>query len=295
MFSRLKSHAALAVALTCLLVSAAWGDSLQLSNGSLIKGKYLGGTDTEIKFQVGSTVQQYPVWEVVSISFESASRPAVSNLTPQLAPKPAPAATAPVVVNQAPQLAPRPVQAATIPSTTTLPAANYVTVPSGTRIAVRTIDAIDSDRNKIGDKFQASLEVPIVVDGATVVPKGADVYGRLIEAKQAGSIQGRSELRLELTGLVVNGQAVPLVTGDYSVSGGSRGAQTAKRVGAGTAVGAVIGAIAGGGKGAAIGAGVGAGAGTAVQVMTKGEQVHVPSETLLDFALEQDTRVPVRN
>ena len=58
-------------------------------------------------------------------------------------------------------------------------------------------------------------------------------------------------------------------------------------------VGAVIGAIAGGGKGAAIGAGVGAGAGTAVQVATKGDQVHVPSETLLEFALDQPVTIPI--
>jgi hypothetical protein len=61
----------------------------------------------------------------------------------------------------------------------------------------------------------------------------------------------------------------------------------------GTRSGGLIGAIAGGGRGAAIGAGAGAGAGTAVQVMTKGEQVHVPSETLLEFVLQQEVRIPV--
>ncbi len=77
------------------------------------------------------------------------------------------------------------------------------------------------------------------------------------------------------------------MSGDYDVSGSSRGSNTAKKVGVGAVAGTVIGAIAGGGKGAAIGAGVGAGAGAAVQVMTKGEQVHVPSETLLDFRISQ--------
>jgi hypothetical protein len=158
---------------------------------------------------------------------------------------------------------------------------------------IRTVDAIDSDRNQVGDKFQATLEQPLIVDDVVLVRKGADVYGRLTQATEAGRIQGRSQLKLELTGIVVNGQTIPLVTGDYSVSGSSRGTTTAKRVGGGAAVGAVIGAIAGGGKGAAIGAGVGGGAGTAVQVVTKGEQVHVPSETLLEFSLQQDVRIPV--
>ena len=126
-----------------------------------------------------------------------------------------------------------------------------------------------------------------------VAPKGADVYGRLEEAKEAGHIQGKSQLKLTLTGIVINGQTVALSTGDYEVAGKSRGTNTAKKVGGGAAVGAVIGAIAGGGKGAAIGAGVGAGAGTAVQVMTKGDQVHVPSETLLEFALDQPITLPI--
>ncbi len=168
-------------------------------------------------------------------------------------------------------------------------------VSSGTRLLVRTIDAVDSDRNQIGDKFKATLEEPLIVGDVTVVPKGADVYGRLTQATQAGHIQGKSELRLELTGIVVNGQTIGISTGDYAVSGGSRGATTAKRVGGGAALGALIGAIAGGGKGAAVGASVGAGAGTAVQVMTKGEQVHVPSETLLEFTLQQDVLLPVAN
>ncbi len=160
---------------------------------------------------------------------------------------------------------------------------------------VRTVDAVDSDRNQIGDKFQATLEQPIVVDDAVIVPKGASVYGRLTQAAEAGKIQGRSQLKLELTGIVVNGQTIPLQTGEYSLQGSSRGASTAKRVGGGAAGGALLGAIIGGGRGAAIGAGVGAGAGTAVQVATKGEQVHVPSETLLQFTLQQDVRIPVSN
>jgi hypothetical protein len=286
---RSKPQVVFALGVAFLLVSAAWGDSLQLSNGSMIKGKYLGGTETEISFQVGSTVQRYAVADVVSIGFDAASRPAKAALPPA-APKPL--QPAPVEYSDTPRIAPRPAPAVA-PQPAVAASARTLTVPSGTRITVRTIDAVDSDRNQVGDRFQASLEQAIVVDGVTVVPKGADVYGRLTEAKEAGHIQGRSELKLELTGIVVNGQTFPLFTGDYSVSGGSRGASTAKRAGGGAALGAVIGAIAGGGKGAAIGAGVGAGAGTAVQVMTKGEQVHVPSETLLEFALQQDATLPV--
>lgn len=149
------------------------------------------------------------------------------------------------------------------------------------------IDSVDSDRNHVGDKFRASLESDLEVDGVIVVPKGTDVYGRLAEAKEAGHMAGKSELKLELTDILINQKLQPIMTGEYELAGKSRGSNTAKKVGGGAVAGAVIGAIAGGGKGAAIGAGVGAGAGTAIQVFTRGEQVRVPSETMLELRVEQ--------
>jgi hypothetical protein len=160
-------------------------------------------------------------------------------------------------------------------------------------LVVRMIDSVNSDVNKIGDRFNASLESDLAVNGTVIAPKGADVYGRLIQSKQAGRLEGQSELRLELTGIKINNQIVPIVTGAYTTSGSSRTKNTAEKVGGGAVIGALIGAIAGGGKGAAVGAGVGAGAGTAVQVMTHGQEVHVPSETVLNFTLEQPATVAV--
>jgi len=99
---------------------------------------------------------------------------------------------------------------------------------------------------------------------------------------------------LALTEIVVNGQTVPLVSREYELSGKSRGASTAKRTVGGAAVGTIIGALAGGGKGAAIGAGVGSAAGAGSEIITKGDQVKVPSETLLDFTLQDSVSVPVQ-
>ena len=167
-----------------------------------------------------------------------------------------------------------------------------VTIPAGTRISVRTIDSIDSTKTRAGYRFQASLEQSLWIDGNVEVPKGADVYGRLDESKETGTFTGRSELKLELTGVVVNGQTLPLVTGEYEVSGKSKGESTAKRTVGGVAIGSIIGALAGGGKGAAIGAGTGAGVGAGSKIITKGDQVKIPSETLLDFTLQQSVTIP---
>lgn len=260
----IKKYGILSVCL-CFLSLLCRADTLKLKNGSTIIGVYAGGSETHLSFRVGSTVQQYNVSDVASLTFDSS---AASRFTDDSGPV-SPANTAPQSYS------------------------NTLTVPAGTRLMVRTIDAIDSDKNQVGDKFLATLEQALYVNNALVAPRGADVYGRLEEVKAAGHIAGKSELKLALTGIVINGRTVALSTGDYELSGKSRGANTAKKVGGGAAAGALIGAIVGGGKGAAIGAGVGAGAGTAVQVMTRGEQVHVPSETLLEFSLDQPFTVPI--
>jgi hypothetical protein len=56
-------------------------------------------------------------------------------------------------------------------------------------------------------------------------------------------------------------------------------------------VGSIIGAIAGGGKGAGIGAAVAGAAGAGSEIITKGDQVKVPSETLLQFTLQQEVTI----
>lgn len=161
-----------------------------------------------------------------------------------------------------------------------------VTIPAGTTITVRMIDGIDSEVNRAGEEFAASLDAPVVVDDRVIIRKGADARVRLVNAKTAGKMTGRSELEVELVSLAAGDQTFSVESTGVAKAGASRGKRTAQTVGGGAALGGLIGAIAGKGKGAAIGAAIGAGAGTAVQVMTKGEQVKIPSETQLEFALK---------
>src|SRR5690348_1898465 len=272
-FFRTRTLWAAAVAV-CFFIPLLRADSVKFKNGQTVQGKYLGGTDSQVTFYTNNQLMHYAIADIDSIGFGG----------PATAPSAAAPAPAPVIKEAA-----APVQATSAAS-----GAN-VLVPAGTHIVVRMIDGIDSDQNRVGDTFQASLEDPLIVDSTQIAAKGTTVYGKLEQAKSAGRIQGQSELRLVLTGIMLNGATRNIVTGDYEVQGSSRGHQTAKRAGIGALTGGVIGAIAGGGKGAAIGAGVGAGAGTAVSVMTHGQQVHVPSETVLDFTLEQPVQLPISN
>jgi hypothetical protein len=160
-----------------------------------------------------------------------------------------------------------------------------LTIPEGTAVSIRLVDSIDSDKNKAGDTFSATLETPLMAEGLVGVPKNADVEGRIQELNSAGHFAGRSQLSLVLTKLSFNGKSYEIQTDEFTQAGNSRGKRTAATVGGGAALGALIGGLTSGGKGALIGAGAGAGAGTAVQAVTKGQQIHLPSESVLEFKL----------
>ncbi|HTV58289.1 MAG TPA: BON domain-containing protein [Verrucomicrobiae bacterium] len=215
--------------------------------------------------------------------------PEESPAPPPPAPEPAPAPAPEPAPAPAPQPTPPPPPPPPPP-----PQPKQVEIPAGTSITIRMIDSIDSSVNQAGEIFHASLDAPIVIDNEVVVPREADVYVRLVSASSAGRMTGKSELHLELVKLEFQGRSYPLVSSTYSLAGSSRGANTAKKVGAGAIFGTLLGAIAGGGKGAAIGAAAGAGGGAVWNGLTHGKQVKIPSETKLDFQLDQPTTVTVQ-
>ena len=172
--------------------------------------------------------------------------------------------------------------------------AETVTVPAGTRILIRMIDSVDSSKQKAGYRFTATLETNLQAVDVVVAPRGTTVYGRLASASSAGKMSGSSQLTLELTDIVINGTAYPLLSSTYEVKGSGEGSKTTKKVVGGAGLGALIGGIAGGGKGAGIGALAGAAGGTAVAASKKGEQLSIPSESLLEFRLQQPAILPAR-
>jgi hypothetical protein len=44
---------------------------LELKNGTLIKGTFMGGTESGTSFQVGSSVHKYNLADIVSLKFDS--------------------------------------------------------------------------------------------------------------------------------------------------------------------------------------------------------------------------------
>ena len=237
----------------CLGMTAMAADTVTLKDGRAITGIYVGGSPREVRIEDGTQIQLLDVAKIARIEFGNAQEPLGRQ-------------TSPVVDSS-------------------------ILLPAGTKLVIRMIDGVDSERNPVGQHFEASLDEPVVIDGQTVIPRGADVVVKLVDAKQSGKFEGRTSLTLDLMSVKVNGRMVDVNTETVTEESSSRGKRTAKVVGGTAALGTIIGAIAGGGKGAAIGLGAGAATGAGVEILTKGQRVKIPSETRLTFMLDSAVRL----
>src|SRR5262244_669425 len=202
------SRTLLAVGATLLLAGIGLADTLELKDGRVLQGKYLGGTQAVLRFEVSGEVQTFPTHDIVALTFTRNSSAA------------APAAAPPPQADVAPPVSAPPPAAA---NSYAGGAGSDVTVPAGQAILVRMIDGVDSAKNHVGDLFHASLETDLNVNGVLVARKGTDVYGRLASSDKGGTFSGKSELQLELTRIVVDGKDYPVVSSNYNVQGKSQG------------------------------------------------------------------------
>ncbi len=215
------------------------------------------------------------------------------NLAPATKPKPAPVVReAPPAEPPVPQVAvapPPPPPAQELPPTPPppppAPEFHNITVAPGTTIPIRITETLDSATTQQGDLFTGTVAADVIIDGLVVIRQGTPVSGRVSAVQEAAHYKGSSLLTIELTSINRHGEKLTVTTDPYSVKGKGRGANTAEKVGGGAAVGAILGGIIGGGKGAAIGAAAGGGVGAGANTITRGEQVQIPSESLVRFSL----------
>jgi hypothetical protein len=277
---RLKPAACFVTFILVLLGTAAWADQIILRDGTVYSGKFIRGDTKIVDFRILGKIESFKVSDIAQILFKEPELESSTSVSPTMPPAP-PARREPAVVPD------RPMSQA--PSRESFPqsaSASAITVPAGMGVTVRTTVAIDTDRNRVGDVFDAVLDEDLMSGTQVVAPRGTLVKGRIAYAKESTGLSGQAQLILELNEMVLNGKRYPLRTSDYTEAGASRTGKTAATVGGTAALGAIIGAIAGGGKGAAIGAASGAAVGTGVQVVTKGQVLKIPAETVLEFKLQ---------
>ena len=261
----------------CLVVLAGVSlsaDKVRLRSGKVISGMFIGADSKTVRVLLDDgQVSESSIAEIVAVEF-SARQPA-----PPPPPPPKPAAAAP-----APSAAPRP--AAPPPP----PPRPSVMVPAGTAINVRLTQAIDVDASQAGQTFKALVDDPVMINGSTVIPRGASAILQAVAVQQSGKMKGSDKISLKMHSFSFGGNVYEVTTGYVEAGGKGEGKKTARKVGGGAGLGAIVGGIAGGGKGAAIGAAVGAAGGAAVAAGGE-EHLKLAAETRLTFNLSATVKV----
>jgi hypothetical protein len=238
----LMKAAALAVlGLSNLIVA----DTLELADGSLLEGDFVGSSNGIVMFNTGDNIEAFPESEVVGIFLSDGVATAEKEQQKKSA---------------------------------------TLTVPAGTRLVIRTSEAVDTRKHSAGHRFRGQLEGALVVNGVTVARRGTMVYGRLTQAKQAGRLGGSSEMAMEFTDMMVDDQMYEMRTAGLKAQGANEAGRTVGR----TARAAAIGGLYGGSSSAKKGAKVGLGA----SLLTSGSSINIAAGTMLETSLASPLVLP---
>ncbi len=217
-----KIHTLFLSAVLLILGVSVRADTLELKNGVVLQGTYLGGTADTVRFQTNTGLQIIEYSKIQNMNVNSGG-------TTPLPAAPAPAAPAPVVAS--------------------------VTLPAGTMLLVRMMDSVSS-KSAPGSTFTTKLEYDLVADGVVVARGGTIVYGRVESATQARRATGRSTLDIRLAQIVLGGSPVPILTSTYAEAGEASIKKVAVAAGVGAIIGNNVNGGGHGGGGAAWGAGI---------------------------------------
>jgi hypothetical protein len=264
---RPRRYALFVAAVFFLMSITALADTLIMKDGTHHAGTFVSATARTVTFKEGTHIHHYPRSSVQSIEFGSAGEGTVAS------------ANGPDTETH---------------GASSARAVREVVIPAGTEISVRSNENIDSSSANAGQKFSGMIADDVMgSSGQVAIPKGSNAQ-LVIRNVQSGGITKGPELTLDLASVDVHGQTYTVNTASLQRSGGQgigANKRTAEMVGGGAALGTLIGAIAGQGKGAAIGAVAGAAAGAGTQVLTRGKEVKVPAESVLEFKLSQPLRL----
>ncbi len=286
-------------------------------NVSSDAARVLAANDTAQVAGVRTVVNNLSVQPPVPLPPQTAAVPTPAPLPPRIAPAPAltrrdrdrkqaarakvpapagdSAAAPPPDPTQAQSLQPPAPVVTAPPPPKPVPTFREVTLPAGSVLPVRITQTLDSATTQQGQTFSGTIASDVLADGATVIAQGSSVSGRVDAVQEAAHFKGNALLTISLTSVArKGGDSIAVATEGFSKEGNGRGKNTAEKVGGGAAVGAILGGIFGGGKGAGIGAAAGGGLGAGANGVTRGQQVQIPSETLVRFRLSNPITVRIR-
>lgn len=106
-----------------------------------------------------------------------------------------------------------------IPPTTAIPVHS---IPAGTPITIRLRSPLSSTSSHAGDSFEGVLDEPIIIQGQTVVPRGAGISGRVVAAKPSEGSLYPGYLRLTLSAIAQDGKSQAIQTNSVFAKGSAQ-------------------------------------------------------------------------
>ena len=167
------------------------------------------------------------------------------------------------------------------------------TLPGGTVLSVRLDQEIGTKASKVGDSFSATVENAVVAsNGATVVPAGARVYGKVTGLDNSDHVGEAAAIKIDFERLTVSGRDYPFnakVTATNLQTRGDSRETTLKKAGVGAAAGAVLGAVLSGGDldKILLGGALGAAAGTVISLGMGDTEAVLPAGTRMTLQTTQ--------
>lgn len=188
-------------------------------------------------------------------------------------------------------------------------------VPTGTKIPIIMDTAVDSDTSQEADEFSARTAEDLSIDGATVIPAGSIIKGRIAQLNSPRHMNRSGSVAMKFDTITTpDNRQIPIVANLVARGGvvhAKRGmkdiAIDTGAVALPTLVGLGIGALAGGGSnntdgsssgmgragGAMIGAGVGLAVGIAILLSKKGKKVDLRPGDEFKIQLAEELRMPM--
>jgi len=102
---------------------------------------------------------------------------------------------------------------------TSVPFRDPQSLPAGTLLTVRLKDSISSDSSGVSSTFAAVVDDPVVVEGETLVPRGASVAGRVESARPSTVKRNQGYVRLCLDLVDIAGRDLPIRTSSLFARG----------------------------------------------------------------------------
>ncbi|HEX9750001.1 MAG TPA: YMGG-like glycine zipper-containing protein [candidate division Zixibacteria bacterium] len=197
-----------------------------------------------------------------------------------------------------PKVEPRTKQPVAEPKRPPEPVYRSVSVPTGTPLTLALETLLRTDSNAVGDRFAGRTTEPILAEGATVIPAGSAVEGRITQLEEPHRTAGKAQMTLVVDRYVdADGREYTLNAQPLYLEGEGDKVSDEGKVGIGAAAGAVLGALTSKnkGKGALKGAAAGAVAGGVVAIATKGKQLVLEPGQNLQFELGEGNSVQVKS